>query len=102
VPGSYPLVSNPANVNATVVTTGTPTAHVGVDSIVGDFGAYDRAILDFVFNRNPIAGWTYGAARLPIEIPSSDAAVEAQLEDVPADSVAPTYSLGAGSNLPSN
>ena len=81
---------------------GTPTAHVGVDTVVGDFGAYDRAILDFVFNRNPIAGWTYGAARLPIEIPSSDAAVDAQFEDVPNDSVFPTYSLGAGSNLPSN
>ncbi len=102
VAGSYPLVSNPANVNATVVTTGTPTAHVGVDTVVGDFGAYDRAILDFVFNRSPIAGWTYGAARLPVEIPSSDAAVDAQFEDVPADSVAPTFSLGAGSNLPSN
>jgi beta-glucosidase len=102
VPGSYPLVSNQANVNQTIVTTGTPTAHVGVDTVVGDFGAYDRAILDFVFNRSPIAGWTYGAARLPIEIPSSDAAVDAQFEDVPADSLAPTYSLGAGSNLPAN
>jgi beta-glucosidase len=89
-------------VNQTIVTAGTPTAHVGVDTVVGDFGAYDRAILDFVFNRNPITGWTYGAARLPIEIPSSDAAVDAQFEDVPADSVLPTYSLGAGGNLPAN
>lgn len=100
--GSYPLVSNEANVNQTVVTTGTPTAHVGVDTIVGDFGAYDRAILDFVFNKNPIAGWTYGAARTPFEIPSSDAAVAAQFEDVPSDSASPTYVIGSGDNLPAN
>jgi hypothetical protein len=102
VAGSYPLVSNPANVNATIVTTGTPTAHVGADTILVEFGAYDRAVLDFIFRRNLIAGWTYGAARLPMEIPSSDAAVDAQLEDVPADSLAPTFTLGAGTNLPSN
>ena len=102
VPGSYPLVSNQVNVNQTIVTTGTPTAHLGVDTVVGDFGAYDRAILDFVFNRTPITGWTYGAARLPIEIPSSDAAVEAQFEDVPSDSAFPTYVIGSGSNLPAN
>jgi beta-glucosidase len=98
-PGTYPLVSNAANVNATV--SGS-NAHQGVDTLVADFGAYDRAILDFVFARNPIQGWTYGAARLPVELPSSDAAVEGQYEDVPADSLAPTYALGAGGNLPAN
>jgi beta-glucosidase len=101
-PGSYPLVSNTANVNATVVTTGTPTAHVGVDTVVADFGAYDRAILDFVFNKHPITGFAYGSARLPVEFPSSDAAVDAQYEDVPSDSYQPTFTLGAGSNLPAN
>ena len=65
-----------------------------MDTFVADFGAYDRAILDFVFAKNPITGWTYGAARLPFELPSSDAAVDAQYEDVPADSLAPTYALG--------
>jgi beta-glucosidase len=102
VPGSYPLVSNPANVNATIVTTGTPTAHVGVDTVVADFGAYDRAILDFVFGKNPIAGVAYGAARLPVEFPNSDAAVDAQFEDVPSDSGLPTFALGAGASLPAN
>jgi len=102
VAGSYPLVSNEANVNQTVVTTGTPTAHVGVDTVVADFGAYDRAILDFVFAKNPITGWTAGAARLPVEFPSTDAAVNAQYEDVPSDSAFPTYIIGAGGNLPAN
>jgi beta-glucosidase len=101
-PGSYPLVSVAANVNPTIVTVGTPTAHVGVDTVVADFGAYDRAVLDFVFARNPIAGWTYGAARLPIEFPSTDAAVDGQFEDLPNDSYNPLFRIGAGSNLPAN
>jgi beta-glucosidase len=99
VAGSYPLVSSAANVNATIA---AGNAHQGVDTLIADFGAYDRAILDLVFAKNPIAGWTYGTARLPVEFPSSDAAVDAQYEDVPADSYQPTYSLGAGSNLPNN
>jgi beta-glucosidase len=104
VAGSYPLVSNEANVNQTLVTaaTATPTAHVGADTILFEYGAYDRAVLDFIFKKNSITGWTYGAARLPIEVPSTDAAVAAQLEDVASDSVNPTFSLGAGMNLPSN
>lgn len=95
---SYPMVSTAANVNQTVVTSATAgaKAHVGADTILVDFGAYDRAVLDFIFAKNPITGWTYGSARLPMEIPSSDAAVDAQYEDVPADSVNPTFSLGAG------
>lgn len=101
-PGSYPLVSDEANINQTIVTTGGPGAHVGADTILVDFGAYDRAVLDFVFRKNLITGWTYGAARLPQEIPSSDAATEAQWEDVPGDSVNPTFTIGSGSNLPSN
>lgn len=87
-PGSYPLVSDPANTD--------PTGLAGIDGFLVDFGAYDRAVLDFLFNVNPIDGWTYGKARLPMEIPSSDAAVEAQFEDVPADSRNPTFLLGAG------
>ncbi len=102
VPGSYPMVSDEANVNQTIVTTSTPTAKAGVDTLLVEFGAYDRAVLDFAFRRNLITGWTYGAARLPQEIPSTDAAVMAQWEDVPGDSVSPTFIIGAGSNLPSN
>jgi len=93
--GSYPSVSDEANINQTTVLT-------GVDGLLADFGAWDRAVLDFVFNRNVPAGFTYGSARLPIEIPSSDAAVRAQFEDVPNDSMFPTYQHGAGSNLPAN
>jgi beta-glucosidase len=102
--GSYPMVSKEANVNQTIVTAdkATAKAHVGVDTVLVEFGAYDRAVLDFVFNKSPITGWTYGAARLPIELPSSDAAVDAQYEDVPSDSANPTFTLGSGINLPTN
>lgn len=92
VPGSYPLFSNPANVS----TTGL----VGVDAFLVDFGAYDRAVLDVLFNKNTPttpAGYVYGSSRLPIEIPAGDAEVDAQFEDMPADSINPTYNLGAGS-----
>jgi beta-glucosidase len=102
VPGSYPLVSDEANINPGIVTTSTPTAKAGVEAFLVEFGAFDRALLDFLFAKNPIAGWTYGAARLPMEIPSSDAQVDAQYEDLPADSASPTFGLGAGSNLPAN
>jgi hypothetical protein len=94
-PGSYPSVSDESN----IVQTGTLR---GVDAFLADFGAWDRAVLDFVFNKNAPAGVTYGSARLPVEIPASDAAVRAQYEDVPNDSMFPTYSHGAGSNLPAN
>ena len=73
-----------------------------MDALLADFGAWDRAVLDFVFNKNVPAGFTYGSARLPFEIPNSDAAVRAQFEDVPNDSLFPTYYVGAGSALPAN
>jgi beta-glucosidase len=89
VPGSFPLVSDPANID--------PTGLSGVDAFLVEFGAYDRAVLDFLFNVDVPEGWTYGRARLPMEIPRSDAAVEAQFEDVPNDSGNPTFRLGSGS-----
>lgn len=89
-PGSYPLVSNPANTN--------PAGNTGVDAVVVEFGAVDRAVLDVLFNKNPIEGFPYFRARLPMEVPSTDLAVEENFEDVPADTFAPTYRLGAGSN----
>lgn len=99
-PGSYPMVSDEANVNQTIVTTSTPTAKAGVDALLVDFGAYDRAVLDFLFNQGVPPGVAgHGRARLPMQIPSTDAAVEAQLEDLTADSLLPTYELGAGINL---
>jgi len=88
---SYPLVSDEANIDQTGLS--------GVDAFLVEFGAIDRAVLDFVFNLNVPTepeGYEYGRAILPMEIPSSDAAVEAQLEDVPADSLNPTFRLGSG------
>lgn len=92
--GSYPLVSDEANIDQ--------TGKTGVDAFLVDFGAIDRAVLDFVFNVNvPTSpeGYRYGTAVLPMEIPSSDAAVEAQFEDVPDDTINPTYRLGSGMKL---
>jgi beta-glucosidase len=105
VPGSYPSVSNQANINPTNVYTtvfAPAEAHAGVDAFLVEFGAYDRALLDVLFGKHPIAGWTYGMARLPVEIPSSEEEVMAQFEDVPSDTLTPTYFEGAGSNLPTN
>lgn len=93
-PGSYPLVSSNSNIRNDGLG--------GVDALLVEFGAFDRAVLDVLFNKNvPTvpAGYAYGAARLPIEIPSSDEDVAMQFEDLPADSKLPTYALGAGSGL---
>ena len=90
-PGTYPLVSNPLNLR----TDGLG----GVDALLVEFGAYDRAVLDFLFNKNvptTPANYRYGLARLPMEIPSSDAEVNLQYEDLPADSLNPSFALGAG------
>ncbi len=90
--GSYPLVSNNANIRADGLG--------GVDVVMAEFGAYDRAVLDVLFNKHvptTPANYVYGTARMPIETPSSDAEVDAQFEDVPADTANPTYVLGAGS-----
>ncbi|TNF27280.1 MAG: hypothetical protein EP329_19710 [Deltaproteobacteria bacterium] len=88
--GSYPLVSDEANIDQTGLS--------GADAFLVEFGAIDRAVLDFLFNQNiptDPEGYEYGLAILPMEIPSSDAAVEAQFEDVPADSLNPTFMLGS-------
>jgi beta-glucosidase len=61
-----------------------------VVGLLGDFGAYDDAVLDIIFGRhNP-------TARLPFELPSSMEAVEAQYEDVPYDSKEPLFPFGYG------
>jgi beta-glucosidase len=91
-PGSYPMVSKEENINA------TPSG--GVDAFLVEFGAYDRAVLDFVFNQGIPAGvQAHGTARLPMEIPSSDWEVDLQAEDLPADTRTPTFMLGSGLNL---
>jgi beta-glucosidase len=58
--------------------------------LLGDFGAYDDAVLDIVFgNFNP-------SAKLPFEMPSSMEAVKNQKEDVPFDSENPVFKFGFG------
>lgn len=75
-----------------------PAGASGVEALFIDFGAYDRAVLDVLFDVNLPDGadWDYLDARLPMEIPSTDAAVEAQYEDVSADSANAHYDLGDG------
>lgn len=84
---TYPLVH--------VVANHDPSGQSGVDAFMVDFGASDRALLDVLFDVNE-GDLGYLEARLPMELPRSDAAVEAQYEDLPADTLLPTFSLGAG------
>jgi beta-glucosidase len=58
--------------------------------ILANFGASDAAILDV------IAGRSVARGRLPFELPSSMAAVEAQDPGKPDDSADPLYPRGAG------
>lgn len=59
-------------------------------ALVGDFGASDDALLDALTGVVPPQG------RLPFELPSSMAAVEAQAEDAPHDSAQPLYPIHYG------
>ncbi|GGC00472.1 beta-glucosidase [Novosphingobium endophyticum] len=63
-------------------------------ALIGDFGVSDQALLRAITGQSSISG------RLPIELPSSMAAVEAQREDVPRDSARPLYPYGFGLRLP--
>jgi beta-glucosidase len=58
--------------------------------LLADFGASDAAVLDVIFGKDKPGG------HLPIELPSSMAAVRAQKEDVPYDSKDPLYKFGYG------
>jgi len=101
----YPVLYTDVNVNPVAVTTTTATAHAGVDTFLVEFGAYDRAVLDFIFNKNKPttpATYAYGQARLPVEIPRNEKAVQDQYEDLPNDSLFPLFVTGAGSALPTN
>lgn len=68
-----------------------------VDAMIIDFAATDNAFLDVVFFQDG----NKPEGRLPVEIPSDDASVEAQLSDVPGDTANPTYEVGYGLNYPS-
>jgi len=60
------------------------------DALLGTFGVSDEAMLDVVFGRHKPSG------KLPFELPSSMAEVEAQLEDVPDDTANPLFPYGWG------
>ena len=57
---------------------------------VGEFGATDAALLEVLFGEAAPGG------RLPVELPSSMAAVEAAREDVPNDTADPLFPAGHG------
>lgn len=59
-------------------------------ALIGDFGAGDDAFLDALTGVAPPRG------KLPFELPSSMAAVEAQAEDAPHDSKDPLYPIRFG------
>lgn len=59
-------------------------------TVIGEFGASDRVILDALAGREPLTG------KLPFDIPSSMEAVEASREDVPFDTDAPRFRAGFG------
>jgi len=61
-----------------------------IDSLVAEFGASDEAFARVVFGEAEPRG------RLPIELPSSTAAVEASRPDVPSDSADPAFEYGFG------
>ncbi|WP_406250275.1 glycoside hydrolase family 3 protein [Microbacterium sp. M] len=62
------------------------TAH----AVVANYGAHPRAVLDVLFGRAAPQG------RLPFDLPSSMAAVEASRPDVPFDTVDPRLRFGHG------
>ena len=61
-----------------------------VAALVGNFGVSDEALLDV------LAGRARPEGRLPFELPSSMAAVQAQRPDLPHDSARPLYRFGYG------
>ncbi|KPC49531.1 glycoside hydrolase family 3 protein [Amantichitinum ursilacus] len=61
-----------------------------VTSIVANFGANDTALFDV------LTGVGKPQGKLPFELPSSMAEVEAQLEDVPHDTAHPLFAYGFG------
>ena len=71
-----------------------PTVLTGIDELCGalmaDFGTSDEVAVDVLFGVRKAEG------KLPFELPSSQEAVEKQMEDVPYDSENPLYPFGYG------
>jgi beta-glucosidase len=63
-------------------------------AVLALFGVTDEALLDVVFGRFAPVG------KLPLELPASMEAVDAQQEDVPFDSKDPLFRFGAGLTYP--
>jgi len=59
-------------------------------AVIADFDSSDEVIAELIFGQFKPGG------KLPFELPSSQEAVEAQLEDVPYDSKNPLYVFGHG------
>ena len=67
-----------------------PDINAASKALIVDFTCQDEILAELIFGKfNP-------SGKLPVEMPSSVAAVEAQLEDVPHDSKDPLYPFGAG------
>ena len=67
-----------------------PEINAASAALIGSFGSDDAALCDIIFGRVSPSG------TLPFELPSSMAAVRAQKEDVPYDSLNPLYPFGHG------
>jgi beta-glucosidase len=61
---------------------------VEADALIAAFGASDQAIADGLFGRQPMEG------RLPFDLPSSEAHVEASRTDVAFDTESPLFKRG--------
>jgi len=60
------------------------------DALMADFDTSDEVLADVLFGKRKAGG------KLPFELPSSQEAVDKQLEDVPYDSENPLYPFGFG------
>ena len=63
-------------------------------ALVGTFGVDEGVIFETLFGESSPTG------KLPFEIPSSMEEVEKQLEDVPDDTLSPTFNFGFGLTYP--
>jgi len=67
-----------------------PEINEASKALIADFECEDSILAELIFGKFKPTG------KLPMEIPSSVEAVEAQFEDTPYDSKAPLYSFGHG------
>jgi len=67
-----------------------PEIAEAAETLAVDFGATDAAVVDVLLGRLMAAG------RLPVDLPSSMAAVAASAPDAPFDTAEPLFRFGAG------